>query len=231
MKKYKSLTLFILIICLLTTAGAAWAYFSSTAQSAANFMGTGSMKLVLSDDNESQAVTITNTWNINNIMPGMQLPEKKIEVLNSSLTNGHHLNVKFSFTGSDDLAKNIIFSNTNNGFRYGGSSDSTSVNLTTALRGFTDADYIVKQGLTGASFSSTTVDGNDGTTPDGKISLSELAKFGKIRIEKGEERGGIDAGIPADFWLNADVATTLAAQNQSLDMIITFTLDQDSSQM
>ena len=218
----------ILVLCaLLGVVGLSGAYFSTIAHSTNNTVSTGSMKLFLTDDNETQKAEIGSTWNFALLTPGTQLPQTKIEVYNSSTINAHHVNIQFSYTGSQDIAKNLIFNSVNNGFRYGGSGDGSSVNLQTGLRGFADTDYIIKQGANGLPFEAATVDGSDGTVRDSKISLSELAAFGKIRIEKGEERGGIDAGTAADLWLNAQLAPELTAQDESLTMAITFTLEQD----
>jgi hypothetical protein len=231
MKKFNKGFLLIPFVALLGLIGTSGAYFSTLAHSTNNLLTTGNMKVVLSDDNETQKSEISGTWNFTNLMPGAQLPQTKFEVYNISSINAHHIDIQFSYTGSEDLAKNIIFNTVNNGFRYGGSGDGSSVNLQTALRGYSDTDYIVKQGLNGLPFEVGTVDGIDGSPRDSKISLYELVTFGKIRIEKGEEEGGIVAGKAADLWLNAQVSPDVTIQDGSINMIVTVTLDQDASQM
>lgn len=223
-----SISVFMFII--MGIVGGILAYFTISAVSSNNSFTTGSLNLVLTDDNETQAVQVSDSWSAQDLLPGSQLPERKIEIFNASSVNADHIDIEFSYSGDEDIAKNFIFSSTNTGFRYGGSSDGASVNLNTTLRGSADTDYIVLQGTNGQPFTSTTVDGIDGTTPDSKISLSELAAFGKIRIKKGDERGGIDAGTAADLWLNAEISPNLQAQGANLDMQITFTLDQNDSQ-
>lgn len=231
MKKFNKGLFLIPFFALLGLFGTSGAYFSSIAQSTNNTISTGNMQVVLTDDNETQKAEIEGTWNYTNLFPGSQLPQTKFEIYNISSINAHHVDIQFSYTGSEDLAKNIIFNTVNNGFRYGGSGDGSSVNLQTALRGFSDTDYIVKQGLNGLPFEVGTVDGIDGSPRDSKISLFELATFGKIRIEKSEERGGIDAGTAGDLWLNAQVSPDVTIQDGSINMAVTVTLDQDASQM
>lgn len=210
--------------------GAVFAYFTVSAISTNNIFRTGGMEVVLFDNNETESVVVSDSWSADNLMPGTQLPESRIEVFNKSTVDADHVDVEFSYTGSEDVAKNFLFSPANNGFRYGSSSDGSSVNLITALKGGSDTDYIVTQGWNGEPFSSGTVDGVDGSEKDGKISLHELATFGKIRIQRGDERGGIAAGTAADLWLNAMMGDGLAAQNESIDVQITFSVDQDASQ-
>lgn len=210
--------------------GAVFAYFSVSALSSQNTFQTGSMKVYLTDANETQSVSVLDSWTGANLMPGNLVPEKKIEVFNGSSMNADHIDLKFSYTGDENIAKNFFFSSSNNGFRYGSSSDGSSVNLITALKGTTDTDYIVTQGSNGMPFTTTTVDGIDGSVKDGRISLHELSLFGKIRIQKGEERGGIDAGTAGDIWLNAEMGEGLTSQASALDMTISVTLDQNASQ-
>lgn len=210
--------------------GAVFAYFTISAVSQGNTFETGSMRLVLSDDNESQKAEITNSWNGTLLIPGSALPERKIEVYNNGTLDADHVDIQFSYTGSEDIAKNFIFSHSNHAFRYGSSSDGASVNLISALKGTIDPDYLVTQGANGLPFSVGTVDGIDGSTKDGKISLHELSLFGKIRIQRGEERGGIAAGTAADLWLNADISENLSTQNGTLTMKIIVSLDQHQSQ-
>jgi hypothetical protein len=218
------------IFFLMGLLGAVSAYFTVSALSTHNTFDTASMKLVIGDDNETQSTHITETWNGSNLLPGSQLPERRIEVYNTSPVDADHVDIQFSYTGSEDIAKNFIFSHNNHAFRYGASSDASSVNLISALKGTTDPDYIVTQGANGEPFTAATVDGIDGSTRDGKISLHELSLFGKIRIQKGEERGALAAGTATDLWLNADISENLAAQNSTLDMKITVSLDQHPSQ-
>lgn len=221
--------LFAFFIGLLNFSGA---FFSSTATSKDNIISSGSIDVLLSDNNENQLVTVSNSWNAIGLLPGAQLPEAAIKVRNNGASNAHHLDIKFSYTGSQELAKKIIFNTVNNGFRFGtGPGDNTSINLNTTLFGSTDVDYKIFQGISGSLFSANTVDGADGTPRDNKISLSELAIVDKIRFEPSEEIGGIAAGTEATLWLNAKVDDTLTLQNQSINATITFTLDQDSSQL
>lgn len=221
--------LFVFFIGLLNFSGA---FFSSTATSKDNIISSGSIDVLLSDNNENQLVTVSNSWNAIGLLPGAQLPEAAIKVRNNGASNAHHLDIKFSYTGSQELAKKIIFNTVNNGFRFGtGPGDNTSINLNTTLFGSTDVDYKIFQGISGSLFSANTVDGADGTPRDNKISLSELAIVDKIRFEPSEEIGGIAAGTEATLWLNAKVDDTLTLQNQSINATIAFTLDQDSSQL
>lgn len=210
--------------------GAVFAYFTISAVSQNNTFQTGSLKLVLNDDNEVNLPQISETWKATNLMPGTSLPEKTIDLMNNSSIDADHIDIQFSYTGSEDIAKNFIFSHNNHAFRYGGSGDATSVNLISALKGTTDPDYIVTQGSNGQPFAIATVDGIDGSTKDGKISLHELSLFGKIRIQRGEERGGIAGNTGATLWLNADIAETLTQQDGSMTMKIAVSLDQHASQ-
>ena len=189
-------------------------------------MGTGRMLDTLTNS----SVAVSNSWEATDLIPGAQLPERYIEVLNFGELDADHVDVEFSYTGNEDIARSFIFDSSNRGFRYGGSGDDTSVNLITALKGTSDSDYIVTQGATGEAFRSDTVDGIDGTLRDGQISLNELAAFGKIRIQGGTEQGGLAAGTSANLWLNARIANELSAQNENINVKITFSLDQDSSQ-
>ena len=227
----KNIVAFLLFLAIiLGLAGAIYAYFSATSSSSGNTLSTGNLKATLGDDNEADTVNISSSWVASGLMPGQQLTQKKLIVYNSGTENGNHIDMQFSYTGNPLVAKNIVFSQLNNGFRYGTNADATSVNLITNLKGTTDVDYIVTQGANGLPFTTNTVDGVDGTTPDGKISLSELAAFGKIRISPGEENKGIAANTNAELWINAEVLPTLTAQNDSVNVTITFTLDQDTSQ-
>lgn len=210
--------------------GAVVAYFTVSAISSHNTFETGSLKVYLTDANETQSINVLDSWTGTNLLPGSSVPEKKIEVFNGSSINADHVDLKFTYTGDENIAKNFIFGSSNNGFRYGSSSDGSSVNLITALKGGTDVDYIVTQGSNGLPFTPNTVDGIDGSIKDGKISLHELSLFGKIRIQKGEERGGIDAGTAADVWLNAEMGEGLTSQGGAIDMTITATLDQHATQ-
>ncbi|OGK29931.1 hypothetical protein A3B02_01185 [Candidatus Roizmanbacteria bacterium RIFCSPLOWO2_01_FULL_42_14] len=229
MKKKKGIIVSTIVMLglLIGFGGFSGAYFTSTATSSNNTLSTGTMMVVLSDTNETQQAAISDSWDGSNLVPGTQLPQSRIEVYNAGSVNAQHLDIQFSYTGDADLAKNIIFNNVGTGFRFGGSSgsDSSTINLTTALLGVPDTEYFAKQAANGQPFTATTVDGIDGTIPDSKISLSELAAFGKIRLEKGTQRGAIDAGTAADLHLNAIVGPDLIAQGKSLDVIITFTID------
>jgi hypothetical protein len=230
----KRLFLVILLIgiFIIGLGGYSGAFFSSTATSKDNILSTGGIDAVLTDANETKLVTISNSWTASGLLPGMQIPETTIKIRNNGVANAHHLDVKFSYTGSAELAKKIIFNSTNNGFRFGtGTSDNTSINLLTTLFGSTDVDYKIFQGLSGNSFTATTVDGADGTPRDSKISLSELAAADKIRFETGEEIGGIAAGTEAVLWINAYVDNSLTLQNESINITVAFTLDQDASQL
>lgn len=229
-RKYLSTIVIALFIAILGVIGAVFAYFSSSALSTGNTISTGEMTILLSDADETQLVNVSDSWDVANLIPGIALPQTKLDIFNTSNISAHHIDLEFSYTGSDSLAKAMIFTNANNGFRYGATSDSSSVNLNTMLRGTTDTDYTVLQGASGEPFTATTVDGIDGTTPDGTISLSELAAFGKIRIQPGEESGGISANSQAELWMNAYVANSYDGQGESLDMQVSFTLDQSSSQ-
>ena len=231
MKKIYSI-LILLAIVAISTFKLAGAFFSSTATSKDNIISTGSLDAVLTDSNETKLVTVSNSWNAQSILPGATLPETTIKIRNNGAANAHHLDVKFSYTGSAELAKKIVFTSTNNGLRFGtGTSDANSINLLTTLFGSTDVDYRIFQGISGSPFSATTVDGADGSPRDNKISLSELAAVDKIRIEPGEENGGIAAGSEAVLWLNARVEDSLTLQNESINVTIAFTLDQDASQL
>ncbi len=214
----------------LLVVGGVYAYFSAQAISDSNKFKTGSMSLVLSDDNQLLSTSIDQSWGGSQLVPGMVLPEKKIEIFNNGTIHADHVDIQFSYTGDENIAKNMLFGYANHAFRYGGSGDATSVNLLTALKGVTDPDYIVTQGDNGQPFTASTVDGIDGSVKDGRFSLHELSLFGKIRIQKGEERGGIDAGTAADLWLNADIAEGLTVQNGELNMKITVSIDQHASQ-
>ena len=232
-KKNFFLSLLILslsVIALIKTSGA---YFSSQAVSILNQFGTSNMKLVLTDQNEVAKPLISHTWEASSLKPGDIIPQQVITLKNDSSINGHHIDVEFSYTGSEDLAKNIFMTNANNGFRYGVSpADTSSVNLITGLKGGSDVDYQVFKGVNGSTIS--TIDGADGTTQDGKISLAELAAFGKIRITSNifpdSESDGFRSQSEASLWLNAEVGTGLTAQNENLEVKITLTLDQDASQ-
>lgn len=229
-----NITRIILLITLfiIGLVGFSGAFFSSTATSKDNVISTGGIDAVLTDANETKLVTLTNSWTATGLLPGAQLPESTIKIRNNGVANAHHLDVKFSYTGSQELAKKIVFNSVNNGFRFGsGPGDNTSINLLTTLFGSTDVDYRIFQGISGSTFSINTVDGADGTPRDNKISLSELAVVDKIRFEPGEEIGGISAGTEAVLWLNARVEDSLTLQNESINVTIAFTLDQDASQL
>lgn len=215
---------------LMGIAGAVIAFYSIQAISSHNVFSTAQLGLLFSDDNQSQLGTVTDSWTGLNLLPGSQAPQKIIEVFNSGSIDADHIDLVIAYTGSDIIAKNFIFGDFNNGFRYGGSGDGSSVNLTSALLGVADTDYLVTQGSNGLPILPTTVDGNDGTIPDGKISLSEVSRFGKIRIKRGEERGGIAAGTAADLTLNAQISPSFVLQSGSVDITITATLEQDPSQ-
>lgn len=229
-RKYLSTIVVALFLAVLGVIGAVFAYFSSNALSTGNTISTGEMTILLSDADETKLLNVSDSWDVADLIPGNPLPQTKLDIFNTSRINAHHIDIAFSYTGSDSLARAIIFTNANNGFRYGSSSDSNSVNLNTTLRGTTDTDYTVLQGANGLPFTAATVDGIDGTTPDSMISLSELAAFGKIRIQPGEESGGISANSMAELWMNAIVANSYDGQGETLDMQISFTLDQSSSQ-
>lgn len=211
-------------------AGAVFAYYSIQALSTHNVFSTATLGLLFTDDNQTRLANVTDSWTATNLLPGTQMPQKIIEVYNSGSIDADHLDLVISYTGNDTLAKNFIFSDVNNGFRFGGSGDGSSVNLTSALLGTADVDYIVTQGMNGLPITAGMVDGNDGTAPDGKISLSEIARFGKIRIKRGEERGGIAALTAADLTLNAQMSPSFILQNGTIDITISATLEQDSSQ-
>jgi len=230
--KYILITIALMIVFVTGLFGFSGAFFSSSATSKENIISSGGIDVVLTDSNETKLIAVTNSWNASGILPGTQLPETTIKLRNNGAANANHLDVKFSFTGSQELAKKIIFNSINNGFRFGtGSADNNSINLLTTLFGSTDVDYRIYQGTTYSQFSATTVDGADGTVRDGKISLSELVAADKIRFEPGEETGGIAAGSEAVLWLNARVDDSLVVQNESVNITVTFTLDQDASQL
>lgn len=230
--KYIFLTLALLFSILIGALQMSGAFFSSTASSKDNIISSGSIDVVLGDNDEGQQVTVSNSWMGSALLPGAQLPETFVRVRNKGASNAHHLDITFSYTGSQELAKKIIFNNIGNGFRFGtGPQDNTSINLLTTLFGSSDVDYRIVQGATGSPFSASTVDGADGTVKDSKISLSELATIGKIRFETGEEIGGIAAGTEATLWLNTKLDENLTVQNESVNATISFTLDQDASQL
>lgn len=226
------ITIIVFILCGACLAGLTYAFFSTSAISKDNIISTGVIDAVLTDSNETKMVTISNSWSAIGLVPGTQLPEATIKIRNNGTTNAHHLDIKFSYTGSQELAKKLIFSSVNNGFRFGtGTSDATSINLLTTLFGSTDVDYRIFQGISGSAFLATTVDGADGTPRDNKISLAELVAVDKIRFEPGEENGGIAAGTEAVLWLNARIDDSLTLQNESINVTVAFTLDQDASQL
>lgn len=222
----------VFMFMLMGMAGAVFAYFSISAVSSGNTLETGALEIVLSDGDESQLTSISNSWSATNLKPGSKLPQGDIIIRNDGINSAQHLDLTFSYEGSEEVAKSIIFSNLNNGFRYGATTaDGDSVNLISALKGGSDVNYTVLNGSTGGSITASAVDGVDGTVEDGKISLNELATFGKISIVPLTSVDGIYTGSQAHLWLNAEVSTALTAQNESIDVSITATLDQDASQL
>jgi len=228
----KKLILTIAVLLLgYATLESSGAFFSTTTQSIQNVLKTGKLNIVLDDDNETSQTTISDTWKATDLYPGSTMPEKVITIKNVGSVPGDHMDVVFSYTGDEELAKNIMFKATPGaGFRFGKSAiDGESINLITGLQGGTDVDYQLKHGITGNALGN--IDGNNGTVKDSKISLSELAAAGKIRIERGEETSPFNPGDTAKLWFNTYVDNAATTQDATVTAMMTFTVDQSGSQM
>ena len=224
------LSLIIVALTMGGMVGITGAFFSSEAKSIQNLFSSGSMEIVLADLNQTRSAILSHSWEGTTLLPGSIIPEQSIVIRNNSNVHADHYDLIFSYTGSGDLAKNIILTDANSGFRYGVSpEDFESVNLITGLKGGDDVDYDIQKGSDGSQIGN--IDGADGTTRDNRISLSELAAAGKIRIQKAEDSDGMRANSEATLWLNAMVDQNLTAQNANIEVTITIGLDQDASQL
>ncbi len=210
------------------------AFFSDTATSTGNTFSSGTLDLKLSDDNESAIDDITASFGGTNLVPGQDLGADEMVVTNNGSVSGHHINLTVTLpTGlGTDLAKNIIFKlpDGDNGLRFGATiSAADSDNLAAALMGISpgSGDYTFTK-PDGSAI--TSIDGNDGTTADGKLSLNELATFGKIRITPGSNNEGVAAGTTAKLWVNMYVDSDLTTQGESVTATFTWELQQDASQ-
>lgn len=211
--------------------GAAGAYFSSSAASNSNTLTSGTMALLLSDDNEFGQVSISDSWEGLLLKPGDTIPQSVITVRNDGTVDGNHLDlvVTLSPIGSN-LADYIFFKQADgdNGLRFGASSSlSDSMNMVSYLlgTGSNDGDYDL-------------YDGDDGTTSlygvlsgNTEVSLQDLADLGRIRIVADSNSEGITASTQAYLWINATVGTGLTVQGETVDATLDWTLDQDASQM
>lgn len=213
-------------------AGATNAYFSSLATSSSNTLASGTMTVVLSDNNETQLAAISDSWEGSNLAPGSTIPGVDITVHNTGTIDAHHLDLVVTLSpNTADLADYIFFKKADgdNGLRFGASTNGLeSVNIVRYLLADTveDGDYDL-------------FDGDDGTTSlygilgggDGQVSLQELADLGRIRIVRDSNEEGLDASTNAHLYVNATVGTGLTTQGESLDATLGWTLHQDASQL
>lgn len=225
--------------------GGTLAYFSSTATSTQNTFSTGTINLQLSDDNEPASASITASFGGTGLLPGSVIPEQVLQVINSGNVAGNHLDLEVTLTGDVGLAQYIVYSDHNDGLRFGGPSKAGTDTVKLSVPGWTagDAEYRIRNGLDGNQIKGPSA--NTGDDPelltgtgngmdrdlDGKVTLADLA-VGKIRISPRNVNVGIAAGTTANLWANAKVDTAMGNDMQGKSVVATFTwtLDQDASQ-
>lgn len=203
--------------------GSTGAFFSSTATSTSNTISTGSLSILLSDDNQTNKVNISNSWEGANLAPGQKMDEAMITIKNAGTVDADHMDVTFSYNGSHAIAKKIIFDGPD-GLRLG-QTKSASANLLALLSGTHDTEYQVQK-ADGTTLGD--IRGNDGDATS--LSLFDVRQAGKIRIVKGTDSAGMDAGTDVKLWINSVLDSSVTAQGETIDATISFTLDQDVSQ-
>lgn len=211
--------------CLLLTVGflvgGTGSYLKSQATSNNNVISTGTVEVVLSDENETEKVALSNSWGHLESSAGEVIAESEIKIINKGTLNSNHLEIQFNVQGDMELAKHIFF-NDNTGLLLG-RQRTTSESLTTYLLGNQGQSYKV---MYSNGTLITTLDGNDGTPQDNRISLSELHSAGVIRIRPFNEGFPMQAGSTASLWVNAYIDPNLTKGGQSVNTTLTFSLEQ-----
>ncbi len=201
--------------------GVTKSFLISQASSADNKISSGTLNVVLSDTNETELVNITKSWQALNVTPGDVLGESSIAIRNKGTLNAQHLDLKFAYVGDKELAQSVVFNSTSGLIL--GKDKATGDNLVAYFMGNPGTGYRLTT-TTGGILP--TIDGNDGSTPNGKISLSELSTLGTVRVTALNQAAPIAANTQATLWLNALIDESLTKGGQLIDTTITFTLEQ-----
>lgn len=196
-------------------------YLRSQAVSQDNVISTGTVEVMLSDLNETEQVTIGGSWGHLNSAAGEILAETEIKIHNKGSLNSNYLDIKFEVQGDTELAKHIFFEETK-GLLLGSVKDESD-NLVLAFLGMPGYQYRIEQPI-GSALAG--IDGLDGTSLDGRISLSELSAAGTVRYYPMASAEPMRAGSTASLWINAYLDPELAVGGQSISTAISFALEQ-----
>lgn len=215
------------------------AYWSDTVNSPANTFATGTMRLLVNNQNPTAIAVFNET----NLKPGDVISGRTFIVKNDGTVSGHHLDLSVVLTGDTDLAQYIQFpTSIANSLRFG--VDQTgpgSVRLDVPNYTAGDLEYGIRNGTAPADYiygplgpaNGMPVGAGGGMDRDmsGVVTLKDLAA-GKIRILPGTVSGGIAAGSTGTLWMNAQVDPAMGndMQDKTLTAEFIWTLDQDASQ-
>lgn len=209
------------LVILLLIMGTTGSYLRSQATSQDNVISTGTVEVVLSDTNETEQVSVSKSWGHLESSAGEILAESEIKIINQGTLNSNHLDITFAVEGDMELAKHILFHD-QNGLLLG-RNRTAGENLAKYFLGQPGQNYKAYNPIGSTLIS---LDGNDGTVADGKISLSELHTAGTIRLRPFNEGFPMQAGSQASLWINGYIDPELDKGGEAISTTITFGLEQ-----
>lgn len=208
-----ALIVLMVVVSLVGTGTRAW--FSDTEQSTGNVFSAGTLDLKLSDPDQTDLDGVTVSWIGSNLAPGGAVVSGWVDLKNTGSLAAHHLEISFANTISNVVTPAEIGADDTN--------ISDSMKVTAMSYGTTNL-----LAITGGVFNNSYLEAADTNNSD-TITLDELNGF---TIDNLTEVPAPNGNSVKRFSMSVQLDSTTGNGNQgdSLTTVITFALNQDSSQ-